>query len=67
VASATSPVLDLTMQERMNQEERHGVPLSKTQDKMHRMDTHTKCIQVYKSWQELKYVFLMYLSHTYMF
>lgn len=26
--------------------------------------THKKCIQVYKSWQELKYVFLMYLSLT---
>lgn len=25
---------------------------------------HTQCIQVYKSWQELEYVFLMYLSLT---
>jgi len=62
VALATSPVLDLTRKERMGQEERHGVPPAKTQDKMHRMDTH--CIQVYKSWHELGYVFLTYLSLT---
>ena len=42
VASATSPVLDLTSKGRMSQEERHGVPPAKTQDKMHRMDKHTE-------------------------
>lgn len=43
VASATSPVLDLTRKERLSQEGRHGVPPAKTQDKMHRMhrQTHT--------------------------
>ena len=41
VASDTNPVLDPTRKERMGQEERHGVPPAKTQDKMHRMDTQT--------------------------